>query len=432
MMPLGLKPGPDLDRYTAWLFRTHDFAISVDVLDLDHTPRRSLTESFIDGQVNLQRNAAVTRSATFTFYDPDHSLALDADSPWEGAVYADRMIRVRHTVTVPGLGTVVAVPFVGPIVKVSRDGDTLQVECQDKAVLALTGTAPVTGKKGHDAVDAIRRIMSTAAGENKFRLPSGFNRNLHKSYSTGWHEDASPWVVCQRIAAQLNRQLLYSCDGYLTLRPWPSGTTITATGSVVTSPPQVDFDSSAVANMVRVTGTLAPPKQKARRADAKPQLERPATKLSAVAVAAPGHPLSPARLGRNGVPRYLPIIIEGAVYKSLAQARQLAAETLSHDLLMTTGVSFDMVPVFHLDVGDLILAQTDAGRVLVRLQEASIPLGVSGDMSVGTQRNVSRSRKRSRVSAHSRRPPPTKQARKQYAHDLAAWRKSQKGQHHHG
>lgn len=431
--PLGFAPGsPEEDAYLARLFSSHDFSISLDLVKLDHTPIRGLIDATtnqpltLDGQINLQRDGAVRRTATFTFDDPEHSLHLDADSPWEGAIFADRMIRVRHIVTVAGIGKVTAVPFIGPITRVSRDGDSLQVECQDKACLALTGGPPVKVAKGSDAVDAIRKIMTQAAGENRFRLPSGVKRNLHKAYATGWHDEASPWVVCSRIAAQLDRQLLYSCDGYLTLRRLPSVASVTATGRVVTSPPTVDWDASEVHNIVRVSGTLAPKKKKTTKKDAKPQLERPPTKLSAVAVAAPNHPLGPARLGRNGVPRYLPVLIEGAVYKSLSQARQLASTTLARALPLTTGVAFDMIPVFHLDVGDLITTKTAAGTINVRLEEGSIPLTVSGDMAVGYQRRVSRSRARSRIRAHQTVQAPTKKQRRTYRKDLAAWRKKRR------
>jgi len=239
--------------------------------------------------------------------------------------------------------------------------------------------------------------MAQGAGENRFRLPNGINRNVHKSYSTGWTSDSSPWVVASRIAAQLNMQLLYSCDGYLTLRHLPQHPNLTATGAAITSAPQTDFDATSVFNTVRVTGTLAPPKKKKTTKKAKADQQQPTTKITAVATAAPNHPLSPQRLGRNGVPRYLPDLIDGSTYKSMAQARALAVTTLAQSLPLTTGVSFDMVPVFHLDSGDLIQAQTDAGRVVVRLETASIPIGSSGDMSVGVQRRVSRGPKHYRV-----------------------------------
>jgi hypothetical protein len=419
--PLGLTPAQEQTYMTFLTTRPHDFAIYVDVLQLDHTPIKTLTDvagQMLDGQVNLQRDQPVIRTATFTFADPDHSLHFDPDSPWEGAYFSDRMIRVRHEVTVPGLGAVIATPFVGPITKVSRDGEVLSVECQDKASLALTGGPPVKVAKGMNGVAAIRRIMAQGAGENRFRFPSSrtgwANRNLHKPYATGWHDDATPWVVAQRIAGQLNAQLFYSCDGYLTLRPFPSHTTVTVTGTQITSPVQVDFDSTQVVNMVRVSGTLAPPKRKNTKKDAKPQQERPPTKLNAVAQAAANHPLSPARLGRNGVARYLPTIIEDQTYKSLAQARDLATRTLQDGLKLTTGVSFDMVPLFHLDVGDLIVAQSDAGRVQLRLQEASIPLFIGGDMSIGSQRRVSRAGTRTRATA-TRKKAPRKPRRKQRA-----------------
>ena len=423
--PLGLTPKQE-QAYVAYLFSNHDFAIYVDVIGLDHTPIRSLNDvggMLLDGQINIQRDSAVVRTASFSFADPDHALHLDPDSPWQGAYFSDRMIRVRHQVTVPGIGQVTATPFVGPITKVSRDGEVLAVECQDKASLALTGTSPVKASKGMNAVAAIRRIMSQATGETKFRLPEGTTRNLHKSYACGWHDDASPWVVCQRIANQLNMQLLYSCDGYLTLRRRPSQPAATVSGSALTSYPTVDFDSTEVVNMVRVLGTLAPPKRKNTKKDAKPQLERPPTKITAVAVAGAAHPLSPNRLGRNGVPRYLPSIIEDATYKSLAQARELASTTLADGLTLTTGVAFDMVPLFHLDVGDVLTAQAPSGTITVRLLEGSIPLSVSGDMSVGMQRSVSRAA-HARIRTTKRTPAPTRKARKQYHKDLASWRKS--------
>lgn len=428
--PLGLKDSKAEAAYVAYLFRTHDFSIQVDMLNLDHSPIKSLvdvTAQLLDGQVNIQRDQAVQRTATFQFLDPDHALALDPDSPWQGPYFPDRMVRVRHTVTVPGLGQVVATPFIGPITKVSRDGELIDVECQDKASLALTGCPPVKCSKGMNAVDAIRRIMRDGAGENRFRLPEGTKRNLHKVYQCGWHDDAAPWVVAQRIAGQLNMQLLYSCDGYLTLRKLPSQPTVTVTGASLTSEPAVDFDSSEVVNIVRVAGTLAPPRQRNRNRDARPQVERNPTKITATAVAAASHPLAPGRLGRNGVPRYLPENIEDKVYKSMAQARDLATTTLADGLTLTTGVSFDMVPLFHLDVGDLVVAQTPKGKVTVRLYEGSIPLSVSGDMSVGVQRRVSLVR-RPRVHTTKTVPKPTKKQRKQYHKDLAAWRKK----HHHG
>ena len=412
MMPLGLTPTQQ-NTYVSYLWSNHDFALSVDVINLNHTPIRSVTGVTLDGQINLQRDAPVGRTATFNFYDPDHSLHLDADSPWEGAVYMDRMIRVRHTVTVPGVGQVTAVPFVGPITKVARDGDVVAVECQDKACLALTGSPPVVAKKGMNAVDGIRRIMTLASGENLFRLPVIPRRPLASTFQTGWHDDAAPWVVCQQIAATLNQQLYYSCDGYLTLRPWPTQAAITADGRAITSAPKVDFDATSVANMVRVDGTLAPPppQKKTGNAKASPGKEAPVTKLSAVAIAAANHPLAPSRLGRNGVPRYLAVLIEGQQYKTLAAGRALASTTLDRSIAMTAGVSFDMIPVFHLDLGDLIVAQVDAGRVVVRLQEGSIPLAVGGDMSVGTQRAVS-VRPGNRITSSLQRMPAAKPAAK--------------------
>jgi len=56
---------------------------------------------------------------------------------------------------------------------------------------------------------------------------------------------------------------------------------------------------------------------------------------------------------------------------------------------MNNDMSWPVVPVFHLDVGDPVRLVTPDGFTTVRLQEASIPLGVGGDMTVGAVRPVS-------------------------------------------
>lgn len=390
-MVLGLNPTQKA-AYLRTLFTSHDFDVTLDLLKLDHTPIRSLTDTTLDGQVNLQTDAAVARTASFTFFDPDHSLHLDPDSPWEGAYYADRMIRVVHTVNVPSVGRVSATAFVGPVTKVARDGDTVNVECQDKASLALTGGPPITCAKGMNAVAAISTIMGRGAGENKMRLPAGTPWRLPKAFATGWPDESAPWWIAQAIARTINRQLLYSSDGYLTLRPWPSVAELSITEAQITSAPNVDYDLTSIKNMVRVAGTIAPPPPPKKKKKKKSDKDKiiPTTQVTAVAVAASTHPMSPQRLGRNGVPRYIPEIDEGTEYKSLAAARSYAVTRLDQLLPMTTGVTFDMVPVFHLDYGDVISAQTDAGRVVIRFTEGSIPLACSGDMSVGQQKAVSR------------------------------------------
>lgn len=379
MQPLGLTR-PELDDYHAFLQSPHDFEIDVDVLKMDESHLGNLRPQFLDGQVNLQRDGVVKRTATLTFYDPDHSLHLDSDSPFEGAVFADRMIRVRHIVKVPGIGEVRATPFVGPIVKVAREGDTLTAECQDKTLLAVEGCPHKTVKKGRLAVEAIREIMEDCTGETRFRLPKNHKARLSRPYTVGWKPEASPWAVCQKIADQINMQLIYACDGALLLRRRPHKPLLVITEDTgLTGPLRADYDVTSVRNIVRVTGE----QNKKKHID-----------IAAVAKPKQRHPMSPHSLGRNGVPRYLPLLIDDSSIRKGSKARERARKELQNALPMGVTASFPAVPIFHLDYSDPVRVRSDWGAATVPFVEGSIPLGLGGDATVGTQKRVSRARRR--------------------------------------
>lgn len=370
--------GDSLDAYRARLQSPHDFDIDVDILTMAEKHVVSVGPRLLDGQVNIQRDATVKRTATFSFFDPDNELGFDSDSVFTGAMFADRMVRATHSLEVPGVGVVKAVPFVGPVVKVTRDGDVLNVEAQDKTLLAIEGCPPMTRSKGHNAVDAIRDIMSERTGEARFRFPTGGpvnRRRLGRSYSVGWSAEASPWVVCSKIARSIGMQLVYACDGALLLREQPKSVAFDfADGGALTGAPQTDYDLTSLRNYVRVTGE----KKKTNPAEAQP----PAA-----------HALSPKNLGRNGVRRYLPLIVDDSGIKKQRVAQQRANDELAATLPLSITASFPAVPVFHLDYGDQVKVTSQYGDAVVPFYEASIPLGVGGDASIGTQRRVSQKRR---------------------------------------
>lgn len=388
MQPLGLNRR-ELRLYHEALMQPHDFTPDVDVLDMEEKHLGSIKAirsnrdgmGFLDGQVNIQRAGVVKRTATFTFYDPDHGLHLDQESPFAGAVFADRMIRYRHTIYVPGVGDVTATPFVGPVVRASREGDVLTVECQDKTLLAMEGVPHKTVKKGRLAVDAIEEIMADCTGETRFRMPKDARARLSRSYSMGWKAEASPWRVCQRIAAQINMQLVYSCDGALLLRRKPRNPLlIIGEDAGLTDAPKSTYDVTTIRNIVRVTGE---------------QNKKKHVNIAAVARPKARHPHSPQSLGRNDVARYLPEIIDDRSIRKHSKAKKRAEDTLADRLPMGVTASFPGVPFFHLDYGDPIRVRSDWGSVTVPFIEGSIPLGLGGDAEYGAQKRVSKPARRS-------------------------------------
>lgn len=392
MQPLG--SAALLEAYHDRLNSPHDYDLTVEVLDMNE---RALSPArLVTGQVNILRDSDIRRTSNLTLLDPDRGLNLDADSPFQGALFADRMIRIRHYLEVPAFGVVVATPFVGPISQLNRNGATIDIECQDKTALAILGCPPYTVTKGTNAVTAIRNIMAARTGETKFRLPAGTKYRLARAYSTGWPDESSPWAVCQTIARAAGLQMFYSCDGYLTLRPRPTQPVYEFGKRNLTSAVAGSNDFAGVINHARAV----------------------ADKIVRTATAPADHPLNPTRLGRNGVPRYLPSLADldapdkpdrpgskhrkaskaqlkkyaiemekyGDQVKSVtAKAQATANSLLASGLPMNTDLAWAAVPAFHLDVDDVVRLTTDQGSTNLPLSEATIPL-VSDDMAGGLLR----------------------------------------------
>lgn len=393
--------------YHARLVEPHDYDLFVDVLDMNE--RVLASAELIEGQVSILPDADVRRTVTLRLLDPDHSLGLDAGSVYSAALFADRMVRVRHSVNVPGYGDVVATAFVGPVVRLNRNGSTIDIECHDKTALTVLGARPLVLQKGRYAVDAIREVMETRCGETRFRFPQGTRMRLRRNYSVGWSDEASPWAVCSRIAWAAGLRLFYSCDGYLTLAPRSTSAVFEFTEDTLTSTVSGDHDFSGVINYAR--------------AEAGDKIVRTAT-------APPEHPLSPQNLGRNGVSRYLPSIAEvdappdrptkpgtkrrkaskaqlnkyaqelekwtAEVTSVKARAQATADSLLAAGLPQTAALSFSAVPLFHLDVDDPIRVSTSEGVATLKFSEATIPLVPLGPddpgMTVGSRRRGTPSR----------------------------------------
>lgn len=400
MQPLG--SAALMAAYATRVAGSHDYELEVDILDMEENPIGPAR--LLQGQIHVLPDALVRRTARMTLLDPDHSLNLDAGTVYESALFADRMVRVRHSVNVPGFGTVTCTPFVGPITVLDRNSATIDIEAQDKTGLCILGCRPYTVKKGMNAVDAVRAIMEDRCGETRFRLPAGTRQRLARDFSVGWADESSPWVVCSRIARAAGMRLYYSCDGYLTMKAASTVSTFNFDESTLTSAPSGSHNFAEVINYARATA---------------------GDKIVKTAIAPVGHPLAPDKLGRNGVSRYLPSIAEigdpgdrpsapgskrrkaskaqlakyfielerweDEVNTAKSKAQAEADALLAAGLPMTADIAFNAVPVFHLDVDDPIRVSTDEGSATLRFREATIPL-VSGDMSVGSRRRGTPSR----------------------------------------
>lgn len=372
MYPLGLTPAGWAD-YVAALAEPHSMRVGVDVLKLDHTRVARLDHRILTGQVNVDDTGSITRSATAEFFDPDHSLSFDSDSPADGALYADRMLQITYGIrrAVDGAAWVDVPVFTGPVVKFERSADRVSVECQSKELLAM-GAAwrTKTYKKGTPKRDVILDVMR-GEGERLFAIPEFTSRLPSDRVMT---RTTVPWELARAVARSTGRQLYYDGAGRLRMRT-PAGrsafTFRTGDGGTIQTPPKVTFSIEDVKNIVRVTGGVPKgQKKKVRHVEAAPR----------------AHPLSPWRLGRNGQPRYLLEDIEDSSIRSEAEARRVARSVLQRRLLQAVDVGYEALVIPHLDPGDRITTRTDDFAVASRLKAFTIPLTVDGLMSVGYMR----------------------------------------------
>lgn len=369
---------PGLPESLALLLTSHhSMRVSVQVLDTAMKPVGDpISNRILDGQVNVDLNAEVTRSATLTFLDPGRALNFDSDSPADGALYADRMVRITYDVRQPGTfgGKWIEVPiFTGPVTKFSRNGVRVTVEAQGKEVLAMGSPwRTYTAKKNRRKVDIIEEVMR-AEGERDFALLEVNSKMPRDKVLTA---EGTAWAFAQDIARSMGMHLFYDGAGRLRLRRYPRTSVFTfrdGDGGSITDTPSIDFLIDNVKNAVSVTGK----KPKGAKA-----------KVRARAVAEPSHPLSPVRLGRNGQPRYLAEFVDDPDIGSEREAKRVANSRLASLLATFVEVKFAAVVIPHLDAGDYVLVKANGFAMTTRLTSFSIPLTASGRMTVGYNRRM--------------------------------------------
>lgn len=368
---------------------SHTRRIIVRVLNLEGDIKADVSERVLDGEVVVDHNAEVTRSLTLSLLDPNHTLNFDTDSPDDGALFADRMLQVIYSVRVEGLTERVNVPvFTGPVTKLDRKGDVVDVEAQGKEALAMGAMwRPITLKKGMRKTTAIRTILEDRAGETRFDfldLDQLRNPGLPKARS--YDRWTTPWEAAQRLARSMDLQLFYDGRGVATLRHLPRKPVYTfndGTGGEILSDVAISNTMGDVINTVVVVG-------------AKPKGAK--EHVGAVVVADKSHPLSPWRLGRNGVPRHLVYRVSDTSIRTHERAKAKADRILKDRLLSTVDVTLDVLPIPHLDPGDIVRVVSGDIDVHFRLRQFTIPLGASGDpvMSLGYHKKTTANRRRIR------------------------------------
>jgi hypothetical protein len=377
------KDGRKSDEQNAFLallcsHHTIETTLSLMDLNMDEVPGGDISARLEDGQVTVDADSDVTRAVDLDLMDPEGALHLDSNSPDAGALFADRMIRIKYHVINPA-GTVryTTPVFTGPITALDRDGSRLKVELQGKEIFGLSEAwNERTWKKGARVTTVIRYIVKEMMGETHFNIPN-LSKKLSRNVSVGG--DKLPWIVAKQLAASIGYHLYFDAMGICQMRKMPSASVFTfQEGQSVKTEPQVGFDIEEIVNAVEVFGKQ--PNKKQRKSGRR----RPHAKV----VASRSHPLSPWKLGRKSGPRYLPVTIEDNGITSNAEARQRARRELGNLLLESVEVGYDALTIPGLEELDVVTIKTSRFTAKHRARQFTIGLLSGAESSMGYVKNV--------------------------------------------
>jgi len=356
MLNLGLS-SEDLKKFEMSLYTGYDLKIVAQVLDLNHRYLADVSTMLLDGQVNYSYTDPINYTASMILLDPDELIGFDSSSPSDGALYADRMIRLVYCVYSELLPRWVDVPiFCGPVSKVSRNDALLSVACKGKE--ALTSKPSVawiakTYKKGTKGAVAIKDIM-TIHGETKFDIPN-------ETYVFGMDHvlstETAVWEFAQGMKGT-TRQLFYDGRGVLRLRDIPSQPSWTFTEPTLLNVPNLDYNHDDIRNGAFVKGATPLGKKQ----------------LLASRFLPTADPSNPVALGRTNAPRRLMEIVEDSTLTSQAAVNSAADKLLELVGKTNVGFDFDSFTIPHLEPGDVFQLATRDVSIPIRLMAYSIPL----------------------------------------------------------
>lgn len=388
---------------------SHLIQISVDVLDHNEKHRDTLTwpeARVVDGEIQVDLTADVTRSCSLTLLDPNHKLSFDPKSPSQGALYAGYFINVKYGVWLPDSLEWVEIPvFYGPLTSYEQTNETVQLEAQGKEALLLDPHFTMQGytiRAGMRLDDAIKKVAEKA-GETHFDLPDLDKRLPEHRVITPKME---PWNVIQGgtktawtqrqwtsygnkdkkkdkftpkliggdllSVGDVDRYAFYDGHGRLCVRKHHETPQFTFDDGWLTESPSVSYNLEGFVNYVYVKGT------KGKGAKKTPY---------AWAVLPDNHPLSGVSLGRNGTPRYITMEVETAL-TTTEDCFNRAQQILHQHARTGVNASFVCLPMPLMEEGDRIRLATNDYDFDFVLKQWSLPLTSASGMAIGMNRRT--------------------------------------------
>jgi hypothetical protein len=231
---------------------------------------------------------------------------------------------------------------------------------------------PWTFKKGSVRTLVIKEIAETFMGQTKFDIADGTART---PYAYSLAPNSEPWVLAKTLARSENCNLFMDGRGVMVLRRFSNTPVFTfkeGDGGTIMTKPKITFSTGDLRNVVSVTGATGA-----------------SGPIKGLAIAPATHPLSPTRLGRNGVPRYMPEFISEDGIRTRSDANKLASSTLQQKLMQQVSVQVDVMVNPLLEEYDVVTIVTEEFTTSFQLSKFTIPLVVAdgNTMNVGYLKN---------------------------------------------
>ena len=334
----------------------------------------TLPESWVlGGQVDVDVSTFPRRQLDLSVLDPKRKLVLQADAPSELSIFASTFVSVEREDWVEELGGYVSCPvFWGPVTRFARNHPEITIEAGGKEMLALAPYLLLAGhnlNKGLKVTTGIKRVLD-AVGETRYQMPSVSKTLTHKMTIPRWSE---PWLIAEKLARVADRKIFYDGRGKVRLEARNKNSVwsfLPGEESMLLDVPDVSYEFTAFRNYVDGTGGI-PRKGK--------------TKAHAISTLKASHPLSPAALARNGVPRYAVEAFEESQVLRTAVMQEMTDLRLKRLAELGIDAQFVALPVPDLEEWDWITTQGTEGNVTVQMKRWTIPLG-SDSMPVGQNR----------------------------------------------
>lgn len=384
MLNLGLTWQQSQDLHNL-LKGPHRVKVSVHLLDKYLNFIRDISEMLLEGTLDIDTEADVTKSVGLKLADPMNMLGFDNVNPAQSINYFGRYMRVFYSVsplygTNPGGIQEYTYPiFTGPVTDYNKNGPVVDVELQGKEVLASKGTLrAISINAGSPKPFMLLYLLRSVIGETHTKLAyDGIYNNAWTSQPWNVEAGTNLWLKCKELAFSMGCQLYYDAWGVATMRPSPSLNypVFTFDDTWLTTKPEVERNFDDLFNAIRVVGGA-------------PQGWDGI--YSVELVAPPNHPLSGENLSTApGTPLYLPRFIEDDTltdYQSVYIVGQMA---LNESLMLGLGISFTSVVLPFLEEGDTYAMNSKTYFGYGRFDKATIPLVGDYTMSVGFLSNVS-------------------------------------------